>query len=794
MLSTFARADAAAFDLPGPRIEVRVTRAGKTLPISEVPNLQPGDRLWLHPEIPASQSVHYLLISAFLRGSTNPPPEQWFTKAETWNKGVRQEGIVVTVPEEAQQALFFLAPETGGDFGTLRSAVRGKPGAFVRASQDLDQAALDRSRLDAYLAGIREVSDADPKVLHERSIVLARSLKIKVDEECFDKPTQEQAPCLMKNTDQLVLDDGHSQSMVAVLTSGPGADLVGAISATTIAGGGAYSPYVGAVVDVARMMDSFRTASYQYIPALAMPKHDELDLKLNNPPSFHKPMSVLVAGLPAVEAAQLPPLRAVDPKQVFCLQQSGLVLPVDGAPLVFSTSYAHDMFLHVQVKAGLEIYLPVIADAAHGGFVVDTHGLHAGELDAGIIGKLHGYWGFQAFDGPTFRLENARPAKWVLTSGDAASLIVGRQDEFHLQSETAPCVDQVTMKDERGKPLKATWKLLKADQLEIEVPLKEESAGPVLTLVAQSGLSKPDEVPMRMYSEAAHLDHFTFSAGDHEGLMTGTRLDEVAGLELDGVHFVPGTLSRVDGKDHLLLSASSAAKVAELKPAQTLVAHVSLQDGRVLDLDTTVEPPRPRVTLLNKSVQPGPTPSPIVLGNADDLPQDGQISFFLKTEIPETFPRSEKIEVATADGSASAFLSVADGTLILEDSQTVLGVLHPLKSFGPSVFGELRLRPIAENGEHGDWQILAKLVRIPSLKDVMCPDRPDKPCSLIGQDLFLIDSIASDAQFTHTISVPAGFVESTLSVPRPNGTLLYIKLRDDPSVVNRTALPVLPGP
>ncbi|MGA7294754.1 MAG: hypothetical protein WBW85_19630, partial [Terriglobales bacterium] len=221
---------------------------------------------------------------------------------------------------------------------------------------------------------------------------------------------------------------------------------------------------------------------------------------------------------------------------------------------------------------------------------------------------------------------------------------------------------------------------------------------------------------------------------------------------------------------------------------------VSLQDGRVLDLDTTVEPPRPRVTLLNKSVQPGPTPSPIVLGNADDLPQDGQISFFLKTEIPETFPRSEKIEVATADGSASAFLSVADGTLILEDSQTVLGVLHPLKSFGPSVFGELRLRPIAENGEHGDWQILAKLVRIPSLKDVMCPDRPDKPCSLIGQDLFLIDSIASDAQFTHTISVPAGFVESTLSVPRPNGTLLYIKLRDDPSVVNRTALPVLPGP
>jgi uncharacterized protein (TIGR00159 family) len=31
------------------------------------------------------------------------------------------------------------------------------------------------------------------------------------------------------------------------------------------------------------------------------------------------------------------------------------------------------------------------------------------------------------------------------------------------------------------------------------------------------------------------------------------------------------------------------------------------------------------------------------------------------------------------------------------------------------------------------------------------------------------------------------------SIPRPNGTLLCIKLRDDPSVVNKAALPVLPG-
>ena len=164
-----SRADSAAFDLAGPRIQMTVTRAGKTLPISDVPNLQPGDRLWIHPDFPESQSVRYLLIVAFLRGSTNPPPYDWFTRAETWNKQVRQEGIVVTVPKDAQQTLIFLAPETGGDFSSLRTAVRGKPGAFVRASQDLNQASLDRLRLEKYLSEVKETSETDPKALHERS-------------------------------------------------------------------------------------------------------------------------------------------------------------------------------------------------------------------------------------------------------------------------------------------------------------------------------------------------------------------------------------------------------------------------------------------------------------------------------------------------------------------------------------------------------------------------------------------------------------------------------------------------
>src|SRR5271165_7613260 len=108
-LPSFLRADTAAFDLPGPRVEVRVTRGGNELPIAEVPNLQEGDRLWVHPAFPETQSAHYLVIVSFLRGSTNPPPENWFTKIEAWNKHVREEGVMVTVPKGAQQVLIFLA-------------------------------------------------------------------------------------------------------------------------------------------------------------------------------------------------------------------------------------------------------------------------------------------------------------------------------------------------------------------------------------------------------------------------------------------------------------------------------------------------------------------------------------------------------------------------------------------------------------------------------------------------------------------------------------------------------------
>src|ERR1700723_1241626 len=369
--SAILRADTAAFDLTGPKVEVRVQREGHTLPISEVPNLQAGDRLWVHPDLPDTQSVRYLMVISFLRGSTNPPPDSWFTRVEAWTKQVHDEGVFVIVPEGAEEAVVFLAPETGGAFSTVRSAVRGKPGAFVRAAQDLEQASLDRQRLEKYLDSVREASP-DPEQMKARTTLLARSLNIRLEQQCFDKPSAQQVPCLTQNTDQLVLDDAHSQTMVATLTSGPSSDLLNQISSTPNARSGYYSPYVGAMVDVARILSTAHTAQYQYIPALALPKQDELNLRLNNPPSFRNPKSVIVVGLPSVHPAPVPPLRAVDPAQVLCAGKPLLLLPAEGAPLAFAADLAHNFVLHVDAKSGAGaspgIDLPAKPDPMQGGF------------------------------------------------------------------------------------------------------------------------------------------------------------------------------------------------------------------------------------------------------------------------------------------------------------------------------------------------------------------------------------------------------------------------------------------
>jgi hypothetical protein len=788
-----AVADTAAFDLIGPKVQVRVLRAGTTLPIAQVPNLQPGDRLWVHPDLPDSQSVRYLMVIAFLRGATNPPPESWFTRVETWNKSVHEEGIFVNVPPEAEEALIFLAPETGGAFSTLRTAVRGKPGSFVRAAQDLEQASLDRLRLEKYLDSLHETYSVDPDQLKAHTTMLARSLNVKLDQQCFDKPSAQQMPCLTQNQDQLVLDDAHSQSMVATLTSGASSDLLSQISATPQARGGYYSPYIGAVVDVARILSTAHTAQYQYIPALALPKENELNLRLNNPPSFRNPKSVIVIGLPPVRPSPPPPLRPIEPQQIFCAGKPSLVLPADGAPLVFAGELAHNLVLHVDTKSGHGIDLPVTADPLRGGFAVETQALQSADINSEVTGEIRGLWGFHAFEGPHYRFRTSRPVQWTVASKDASALIVGREDALHLESPDACCVSEVILKDEQGKTLKTEWKSSKPDELEIKVPLQHASAGWVTMQIKKFGLHDMDEIPLHTYSEAGRLDSFSIHAGDAEGILKGTRLDQVQTLDVNGITFKPDALSRNNQQDELKLTSADAAGMTKLHSGDSITVHATLKDGRVLDLKAEVAVQRPSVTILTKSVQMESTtasPSALRLGSQEELPQDGRLSFALKTQVPEVFPASEKIEVATADESFRVLLSFKDGNLTLQDTKTVLAVLDPMKLLGPSAFGALKFRPVSADGLNGDWQPLINLVRLPMLTGVHCGSEPDEHCTLNGDKLFLLDSVSSEADFSNPVSVPEGFVQDALVIPPPKGKTLYIKLRDDPSTIDTVALPV----
>jgi hypothetical protein len=187
--------------------------------------------------------------------------------------------------------------------------------------------------------------------------------------------------------------------------------------------------------------------------------------------------------------------------------------------------------------------------------------------------------------------------------------------------------------------------------------------------------------------------------------------------------------------------------------------------------------------------------SNIQLADSGELPLDATLVFSIRAQAPASFARDQSVDVATADESMVASLSLANGTLALENSRVAVATLTPLKAFGASSYGPLKYRLNAK-GAASDWQPLATLVRLPALKALECPAASELACKLSGSDLYLIDSIAGAADFGKPVIVPEGFLGSSLPVPHPSGGTLYLKLRDDPQVVNPTRLVAvtLPAP
>jgi len=790
-LITAGTASAAPFDLEGPGLEVRVTRAATTLPIAEVPNLLPGDRVAIKADFPESQSARYLLVVAFLRGATNPPPEPWFVECETWKPKCRDDGLAITVPEGAQQALVFLAPSSGNGFRTLVGAVQGRPGAFVRAAQQLNQASLDRARLEIYLRDLRKLDAASQERVREATPLLARSLAIKVNESCLDRTPQLQIPCLMEGQDTLILSDGHSASMIEALTAGPAAEVLMTAAATPQLNSGYYSPYISSALDLARLLDPFKRANYTYVPALAFPRDARLSLRLNTPPSFQNPKSVLVAALPAIEPPRPPLMRAVDPRNLYCARRAALVLPVEGAPLVFGTQYAHGLSLELTREDGSRVELPARPDALQGGFVVDTSPLGAAKLGPTVRGVLRGRWGFEEYVGPEFQLVMPEQQDWRTAGADEDTLIVGRDGVVRVRAASVSCLKDVEVEAPDGRRLRAQWEQVAPGEVVVKFPLQQVEPGELTLRVAQHGAGPPQQLQLKTYAVAAQVDAFEFHAGDAHGTLTGQRLDQVTGLSVEGREFAPGAFSRGKGHDELVMQARDAAARGALPAAgEPLALRVSLNDGRVLALRSTVLPARPRARLIarNVALPRGARDANIRVDSEAGLPQGAILTFSLRADSPAAFGANGRVEIRSVDGSFTTTLTMARNQLKIAGPGVIVATLDPTREFGPAAFGQLEFR-VALGEVAGDWAPLTTLVRVPALAELQCAAAPESGCSLSGSDLYLIEAVARGPEFADAVQVPEGFPGDRLRVPHPGDAGLYVKLRDDPTAIHAVGLP-----
>ncbi|MGC9198528.1 MAG: hypothetical protein ACP5E5_06250 [Acidobacteriaceae bacterium] len=802
------RADGARFDLVGPKIQVQVTRNGLTLPIAQVPDLQPGDRLWVKADLPRTQSNHFLLVVAFLRGATNEPPDNWFTPIDTWSRKT-DEGTTVIVPQGAQQALLFIAPKTGGDFKTLRSAVRGNPGTFIRADADLNEASFEEERIQHYLQAMQSVADADAKTIQQRSAKLAATLALQPNAACFSQPVDQQVTCLTQSRAPVILNDGHGQGIAEALSGGPSSDFINTASTTQAAGGGYYSAYVGTVVDLIALVGSLHTAQYQYIPGLSFPQADTLNLKLNKPPSFHNPMSVIVVGLPAIQSVKPPHLRPPDLEEVVCLAHPRMVLPLVGAPLVFSTGFAHDLVLHLN-RTGTNTDLPIVPDAAAGGLVVaQDDGRRrlnpnrpwplAPDAAAGppapassllLSGTVRGYWGFTPFQGPTLTFQQTAGKDWKIL-GDT-QLLAGLSTHLTLSAQGTGCVQQIHLTNASGavghvafQPQSGLQRSAQA-RLDLNLSLKDVSPGSYSLAIQQYGEPQPVILPLTVYTNDITLSELRIHTGDYVATLTGQGLQNVASVEVDHQTFTPvipsansTTADAAGPPGTLQLQAQSA-----VSPSFGSQAIVRLKDGRTRNVPIQVLAARPSLQLVYVHAKPAQPRAglSITLSDAAAIPLDGTLTFVVQTRT--NFPRTEKIQVATADGALSTELSLRDNSLVLQDEHTAVATLNLLHAFGRSAFGELRIRAVAADGADGAWITLGTLVRRPHITAIHCTTLADPTCTLQGDDLFLAQSFSAAGDFTHPTDVPIGFTDSTFNVPTPSdGKTLYLKLRDDPTEI-----------
>jgi hypothetical protein len=182
-----------------------------------------------------------------------------------------------------------------------------------------------------------------------------------------------------------------------------------------------------------------------------------MNLKLNSPPSFYNPKSVIVIALPPIEPQHTPHLHLEDPDEVLCLANPSMALPFRGTPTLFSTGFSHDLAL-VFGSERSAVRIALTPDAYDGG-LIPANPISAGLLDrfetkgadgsTTVQGRLEDYWGFEKLNGPSMTFQYSPGDEWKLVRTKA--VMAGEDGETTLKARGSACVHKITVIDSNGE-------------------------------------------------------------------------------------------------------------------------------------------------------------------------------------------------------------------------------------------------------------------------------------------------------------------------------------------------------
>ncbi|MEG8053461.1 hypothetical protein QP185_09740 [Sphingomonas aerolata] len=211
-------------------------------------------------------------------------------------------------------------------------------------------------------------------------------------------------------------------------------------------------------------------------------------------------------------------------------------------------------------------------------------------------------------------------------------MIAGRDNSLTIEGGAAACVEDIALARTSGTTEPLKWAALPDGRITATIPKAQIAAGQVSLLVRQQGIADVDTIALTALTETGRIDAFTLHAGDLHGVLTGTRLDTVASLSVDGAVFSPGAVVRTGKADKRVMTVDTPAPVAAWTAGQDRSGRVTLKDGRVLPVTVHVAPARPSVTLIDKTIAPAAHTAslPIILPSSTVMPLDASLTFSIR--------------------------------------------------------------------------------------------------------------------------------------------------------------------